>query len=778
MPSLLSAVLTLAILAPMALGAGRDVAPRPPIANPTGSPAVVAAAGGRFLSAWLEPGGMAPSRIMAVLSDGRGAPLGPAFLVAELPQITTTTRMLDAAGTGDSFAVFWNDDSGLTHMIDVALDGRVLETRELALSPHGAPHVAWNGRWFLLTGRERTFPGEHIAAVFARNGAVQTETRLTGRRRVLDILPTPERFLVFTATNEGPAEAFGVDDRGGVTRSQVGTYWVHLHSAVLGNGNALLVSSGSRLIAKAFLPDGTVTPFQVLDPQASRVLFVLPGMQRHLVGYSRDDGDRTALFTIFVDDDGKPLTEAVNTGVVLPANASVDDFDGAGTAARYFTAYRAPGITGIAVDRNGLTFPPAALSIEPADQSLLFLGSGNGALLAAWQQTGSGGKAIRAGIVGGTDHEVFANATLADVAWSGSEFLAVLLPRYGLVAVRMHADGSPVAAPPIQLWSDTPALVAATWAGDRYAVVWSRDHFLYYATVTPDGIASSMRPLVRTSPVTDPIVQIVVREVALAFDGDDLHVTWIEHRDDTGTSAVYTTRIDRDGDARDTRALALPSSQPVRLATAAVDGTLLVLVDEVTHTTVHTIDATRAVASRTLYDWPANSDVAWDGMNFVAALRAHGIRWCAHVFRLGRDGSTIGARGIVTLPPQNDAAVSIAAVAGFDAALGVEERDSHRGTRAVVYDEDELAPLPSPAPPLNVRRIPGGIAWDDVGEAWLVEKVSDGGRIVAVSVDLTGVPRLLTGGTVRVRALVDGVPSASSEWIDLDPPLRRRSVRR
>lgn len=125
MPSLLlSAALALVLVAPATLAAGRDLAPRPfgPSAYSPQAP-LVAHAGGKYLTVWLESLDRAGWRYLGAFSDSAGKRLSPTAFVV-IPYGIAGPGQL---GTGESFTLFFVDGVG-----DVAWDGGtfVLALRE------------------------------------------------------------------------------------------------------------------------------------------------------------------------------------------------------------------------------------------------------------------------------------------------------------------------------------------------------------------------------------------------------------------------------------------------------------------------------------------------------------------------------------------------------------------------------------------------------------------------------------------------------------------------
>jgi hypothetical protein len=781
MPRLLVALL----FAANALAAGRAIAPSPLIAaNAGGSPAV-AEAGGRFLTAWVESAEIDSQRVMGALTDGRGARIGPPFFIAEVPQ---HAWRVDVAGTGDSFALFAPNSQGVTQMIDIALNGRVLRTRVLDFEKHALLRVWWNGKQFFIAASNVDTPG--FSALLSRDGEVLHDGVAINGELVEEVLARPDGFLVFTNGDTTSAAHLLAED-GSITTTTPLDYWANqIHAATLPNGDVLIVwvSPGcpDYGLLTSVWRNGAISTQKIPHGRFMRPLRVMPRTgDRHLVAFEERIDDRDVLGTMFVGSDGMPQSElSIAEGVAFN---QFTQHDSASNGARFFFAYRERGLFGVAIERDGTLRTPVALSVEPAEQSPPLIRAAGGRMLAVWHEADEDGPRIRAAAIGPSletqsDHEILPGGIVdmnrahqlgfgevQRLAGNGSEALAVIRPRHGLIAQRIRADGSPD-GPAIELWPDTPTNFAVAWAGDRWAVVWTRDLYLWIATVTSDGVASPYRMIQRNTPPVDPIVRIHVGDVALAFDGSDLHVTWIESHDYVD-SMIFTTRVSTDGVPRDEHALRIHGGAS-SIATTASDDTLLVLIDEYWRTTAAAIDRSRVVTSQRIYDWPARSDVTWDGSAFIAALRPAGKRWYALALRLGKDARVLDSRGIATLAPRSSNVLSVAAAPEFGVVLGMQASDPLTDARAVLYTEDDLSPLPPPPlPPTNLRRTWYALEWDDTAEAYAVERLNDDGSIQTIAT--TTEPRLLyPPERVRVRAFDGGVVSAPTDWI---APRRRPS---
>ncbi|HEX6100637.1 MAG TPA: hypothetical protein VF432_30250 [Thermoanaerobaculia bacterium] len=698
----LAAALCTLVLVPHTLAAGRELAPRPLIPR---SDFVlnldVAWAGGRFLTVWEARDG--PDRALyGVLSDANGHRVSPAaFLIAETSLAGELT--LDVVGTNDSFAVFWNDDARAVHMTDVAPDGTILGTRTLALP--SARHVVaeWSGDRFLVAvHRENQFRERSVAGLLARDGTViRDDIRLDPTATPSHIADTAFGFLVFSQGRDlighvvlldGSAVQVATSDAGG-----------NIVSARIGNGRQLVAyAMGDGQLRTATWHVGNKFQEQTVTVERNGVLPVgiLPGDGVHLLVYAGMDG----LYTIRLDDAGAPVSQpqVAATGVRNPHGASN------GTV--LFVPHRFAELFDEYVASVALTRQPAAgaretLSIRPARQSHVLVGAGGGSMVAVWNEaTAGGGTRIRSARIdrdfaAAEVHEIAADGVLAarTLPWNGTEYLVLYLAAGGqLLAARVGYDGAPIGGP--KRIAETDRIrAAATWAGDRWAVAWAYvDGYqvIQYATLSHGGVPSSPQDLTLTPNLAF--------DVALAFDGNRVHLAWIETAGPYTIEppphghAVRTTRLRRNGRVADATPLAIPVTSPRGVSMAGNGERIVLLVDERPGTTAHAIDPrTRQVAAtRTLHEGEVkDSDVAWDGHAFVAAvsyLDLESFRRYLKIFRLGSSGTAAGSPRVAETLAREDLHVTVASSPAYDAVAGLQEADALSGERAVIYTEREM----------------------------------------------------------------------------------------
>src|SRR5215213_6082922 len=172
MPRLLIALL----LATNAFAAGRELAPPPlgPSAYAQQTP-LIAYAGGRYLTVWLESLDRAGWRYLGTFSDRDGTRLSPSAFVVIPYGIAGPAQLI---GIGNSFALFFPHDDGV-QMMDVDLAGQVTATRIIPIQGFRYdPSVAWNGTHFAVVER---LDGEARAVFFDRAGIVARTVTLPCR---------------------------------------------------------------------------------------------------------------------------------------------------------------------------------------------------------------------------------------------------------------------------------------------------------------------------------------------------------------------------------------------------------------------------------------------------------------------------------------------------------------------------------------------------------------------------------------------------------------------
>ncbi|HEX8255821.1 MAG TPA: fibronectin type III domain-containing protein, partial [Thermoanaerobaculia bacterium] len=460
----------------------------------------------------------------------------------------------------------------------------------------------------------------------------------------------------------------------------------------------------------------------------------------------------------------------------------------------------------IAVNAAGEARAPEVVAFNYSRQTQPVLASGGGDAVAGWTEIAGDHATVRVAHVDAEGNATavynIANGYFAEdgLAWSGTQYLAVFRSGSSLLAMRIAAHGAPIDVNPIVLVNtlttegkEVPASVI--WAGDRWLIIWGDGPTLHRASVSAAGIASTPRTLTLHAPAREGWERSFLTP-SLAFDGEhvllgstvaDLPPCMMPPCEGPEVE-VMAALLASNGSL--ITSLELDVEEQVRTSVASSGTNFLLLAG----TRAFVLDARgtrlRVVIDRTLFDWPAESDVTWDGTNYVVALRYAGSNWYLAVRRLNRAANDVAAaRGTQTLAPIVAAQPSIVPLFAGDALIGVQEGTAEDGMRAVVYRERDFTPLPAPpAPPQNVhlRRVNGytfELTWEPPAsgaEAYVVEHLIDGQWYLVARLDADDARRVTVYATdpaeVRVRAFNAGGPSAPAGPGALVRE-RRRSVR-
>jgi hypothetical protein len=789
-------------LVPSAVAAGRELGPRG--GGPTSYGArepLTAFAGGRFLTVWNESMGWIGYPLMGTLSDGTGKRVSPIAFPIE----GAHGNPVQIVGVGDGFAMFELASGHQSHLTRLDLEGRVTSTRPLALRSFVNLRVAWNGTHFLAAMRRSDGPVFSAEVVLLdENGTiVHGPLPLRDDMQNFAIVSADDGFTLI-ATGSSGVFAYRVTNGGAMTEDVIeghsGTMrpWSPAVSTTA-NGDVIAVwSSGvymqSQIKSAVLTGDGSVRDLRVLADLSTSPVTALELMRA---------GDTHVL--LYKTYEGGLATLRLGASAPLIVTEGVLDASAASNGSTIFVAYTPSTIYPLRIDSlsvgaDGLARNHEVVSFSRTRQTQPALGAGDGRFLAAWTDIAGEAAFVRAASVGldatpRTDH-VVAPAYLAspDLAWSGSEYLAVSVRNQSLLASRVAWDGTPIDAEPFAIgqttnvWWDATASVA--WTGGQWMVVWPKYDRLVVVTVTRGGAVSAPLELIPNSTLpADSYRQI--RAFATASNGTTTLLTWTEEQSPFcgffppcpgGPSRTFVTRVTAGGQLLDASAVELPVADTLSIATS---GDEFLVLGDATASAIEATAAPRLLASRELLNWPAQGDVAWDGTSYVAALRYRGIRWHLSVTHLDREARPIGtARGTETLPPDLERPPSIASVVPSFALVAVQEGDARDGARAVVYEERTMNTLPpAPGTPRNLRvtATPDRkfeVTWDPPAdgevELYHVEGLTAGGAWVWVGSVAGNAPLRLFSpfGIVRVRAFNAGGASPDA----LLPP-RRRSAR-
>lgn len=790
-PSRLLPLLALTLAAFSIAAAGRPLAPRPLVPTPYATlPPVSAYAGGRFLTVWREAMGTIGTPLMGAFSDASGQKISPRSFALDIPPVHdgVSYRLL---GMGDSFTLFWRiEGSGVTNMVDVDLEGRVTNRRTVALPDYIDSAFAWNGTHFLAVMQS---PGFYTAAValFDRAGRIVVPPApVPGRTETFDIVVAGERFIAVTSsaqsviaqevTAAGVTEATIIDY--GPGSPYVGYSVRRAVATPLDNGDVLVVWAAT-ILDKGLLKAAVVRPDGTRPAQSTLFtnglvdiapLEVLRTGDEYLVAFVSGG----AVYRVRLDASAAPLGDPE---VVLQTNGQPARHAAAspGTILIPYAEGGFPIVRTVAIGADGQTRTDDLLSIGYARQLQPILGTGSGNVFAAWTELANG-VATLCGTTVDADGEPrepvrIAQSELAatETAFNGIHHLVLHHDATKLMATRVTADGM-VAALPLVLTEgldDGGTEAAVVWTGDRWIVVWTDHRYLLSVTISASGVMSNMRTLDVHAPLPPGESRLVKRPV-LAFDGSRVLLTWWEFVGgclilcvSEEPPKIYATRLTRTGAPSDLQPVDLELPGTPKLSVATSGSEFLV----VAGSKLRVLDGgsqLRVMVARDLMDWPALSDVTWDGTSYVVALRYSAVQSYLRVLRLDRAANDAAVRrGTTTLPPDEPAAPSIATPFAGNALIGVQEGTPADGASATVYLERDLAPLPAPpGTPRNVhvRRLSSTeleVAWDPPAEG------EPDSYIVELTFDFWQTRVHVPGGTRQVRVT----------WYYGDPVVRVRA---
>lgn len=698
MPSLLPVLLSLVLFAPAAL-AGHVLAPAPlgPPSYPQQAP-LVAFAGDRFLTVWVESMDLGGSRILGAFSDREGNRLSPAaFVIAT----HTTFAPIELLGTGDSFALFVPVIPNAV-MMEIDLEGHVTATRTVGIQRYSSVlQFEWNGSRFVTAENGK-------AVFFNRDGNVTDRVTLMCHASVYELMRAGTEVIAASVCS-GTLRVERIASDGGVVRAIVDShpaaYDVRIAATAMPDGG-LLVAWGSSAVGQTLKTakisaDGTRSEPHLLGADAGvyTPLQLTKTANGYLLAYVVD-GD---LYSATLDHDGAlvSIDDAPTGGYGRPASAASDggnilvadvEFESSASRGRVRTRLLRPGAP---------IAPATLVSIVPARQHPPVLGATSGGqLVAAWTEQQGLTSRVRAALLAAdgtplSDATVESNAKLVshDLAWNGTHFLTVTARDGQLRAQRINAFGERTGSGRLLKIPTTPRAprAAVVWAGNHWEIAATDGQNAFRATVAADGTLTSSAPLRLEGPLAEEMVRIGITDVALAWDGSRTYVGWIEEQympcsfECIAARPAFLARIDRTselvplGESWSTaETLSLASNGDAIVAALSRYG----LGTETTSFDT----ALQKIASR---GFDGAADVLWDGTTFVFAL-------------LERDRLTVrrlderlidAARARTTDVGPADTPLSAPSVATAvigNAVIGIQELDANSGARAIAYAEQEL----------------------------------------------------------------------------------------
>ncbi len=703
MPSLLSVVLSAILLAPAAFATGRDLAPRPlgPSAYSQQTP-LVAYAGGKYLTVWLENLERAGWRYLGAFSNRDGDRLSPSAFVVIPGSIVGPGTLL---GTGDSFALFFPLEDGV-QMFDIDLAGQVTGSRIIPIeNARYDPAVAWNGSYFVVVENTR-------AVFFDRNGTIARKVTLPCRPQRHELLTVRTDVIVASTCNDGSLRADFLTNDGSILTTTLEPSFtgpgVRAAAATAANNGTLIVwgdaENEQSLKAAVVSVSGTVSTPKTIA-QGGGQAYVPLALAINSEGYLLPYVTHTALHVRILDGDGVPIAvnESMASSFGSPGGAATDGRDILVADIPYVSPVLRGGVRTRLVEAGGEITTTGILSIVPARQLAPAIAAGSGSLVAAWTEKQRTTSIVRSAHIApdGTplsSSVIDPNATLAstDLAWNGSEYLTVIYRNEQLRAQRLNAFGQKVGSAMLLYSAGSgpiPPRVAVVWAGDRWEVVGADSVIAFHAEVAPDGKRSSWEQLKLEGPLPEGHARSGVYDVAIAYDGERVLVAWIEgqyypcNMVCPENRPAFVTTIDR---------FAFNVGAPHRISdpfanarsvSLATNGDEVVAITNGYQALATSFDASLEQKATRSFD--GSGDVTWDGSAFVLALRE---RDQLTVRRLDADLRDGARARVATIAPTDsaDTTPSIAVAISGNGIVALQECDANSGGRAVAYVEQEL----------------------------------------------------------------------------------------
>lgn len=785
MRTLLALVLSLVALD--LAGSGREIAPRPlvPAAYNIGRVSTAFAAD-RFLTAW--PFG---TSVVGVFSDADGRRISDAWFPLVHDERGITSMQL--VGTGDSWALFWQNGIGTTHrMAHIDADGKLTRIISFEIPQRPVAPIVWNGTHFM------TVTEAADAVIFDRDGTVLRLAKLESAdyRTVAAAGSGFAAMSTISGITAQRVDAGGVSPRIDVERVFSVPRPHSLVTAQNDAGDVLAIwALGPDGVKSAFLRrDGSVTEaiqLPIDERQNIRPLHLVPTDGGFRLFFTTDDGldkPRT-LRTVLLDRNGA-ASGSGSTAIVTFSTVSSPPMSIASSDA--LTLFALPSefgpttpVRSIAVPHDGRAPREEVLSIAPARQSDPAIVAASGRYLAVFTQWSGLEPSARA-VVLTPAAEPIANTTVAptvgpvDLASNGNEVLAIGMRDRRLTGARITRNGIRVDREPLLIAEDATS-AAVTWAGNRWIVAWNTERRIFTVEVSLEGKVSAPRALQAAPTDTDT----TIADVALAFDGRNVLVVW--HEPAPGgcvpeacpppsvRNAIFAARLD---DA----AATIIAEGPGHEAVASNGREFAVLRGgEVIFVRIAG-GAIVAEAPRTILDYPRGirGDITWDGSEYVVALRYGVYRSHLAVHRIASGGfATSPPRHTEVLPAEftGVARPGIAAERGSSAVIVLHENAPADPARVVAHLEHELQPRPAPpAAPANVRIDGQNLEWDPVPgdvEGYAIED-GNGNLRLTVSADTHAVTLSNSFPNPRVRAFNAGGLSAAgtagSVWLAKPSP--------
>lgn len=780
-------IAALLFVALSAFGAGRELSPSSagPTANSTG-PATTVFSRGRFLTIWREAMGGIGTPVMGILHDERGQRIS-SRAIPLLPSV----GWVHLVEGGDAFALFWSDLNG-SYLTDVDRNGNVRGTTTLDVYVGPYARIAWNGTRYLIVGTTTT--------LLTRSGAVAANaTSFPNSVWAWSVAPASRGFTIASYETEGTCVR-RISNAGDLEWSTcvapsliVGEAPVSI--AVADRGVLVVWGGADGVMRSAIVRDGVAGPIHVLANGGQKRLLPVaigPAGDRFLVTFREDQWPRRVL-AIAVNANGTALSDARE---VTPQSAERISAASSGmaTLAVFGNGTSVQRSRAVVIANNATAGPEQDVMIGPGVQSQPALADIGAYLLAVWSDEFESDAQLWSSAMNPSDEQLWRQPVddgrllSSELPSNGTEVLILSEVEVENREKQLKATFADLSGNSLDdlLLGETAAdwvhrRVSAVWTGEHWLVAWtSRGPLDFDVAVVRDHRIVSTQHLALPTPLDEDWGRGLL-SIALARNATTTLFVWTEQLDRHCSFEppcaptkyrTYAARMNTDGTFAGP-ALELPAAaQTLSIATS---GDEFVVVAGGTVTVLDS-GARRILHSTELVAWDeAAGDVTWTGSDYAVAMRYRLAKWYLSVTHLDRRGNVIGTpNGIETLPAQKVAAPSIAR-----SVIALQEGHWTTGTRAVVYEEAQLAPLPPPPadPVPRVELDTDGwyiITWDPVpgAEGYLVE-LPEGALYWTNTIFVrAGMPLRVDSPTASVRVTAVG-PGGSS----VDAP-RRRVVRR
>ena len=704
----------LLILAPIALAAGRELAPRPlgPPAYSQHTP-LVAYAGGRYLTVWIEALDRAGYRYLGAFSDADGKRISPAAFVVVPNVIAGASQLI---GTGNSFALFIPLENAV-QMLDIDLTGQVTATRLIPMTGFRYdPSVAWNGTHFAAV--ERTIEGARVV-YFDRAGNITRSVDLPCRPIRHELLAIRTDVMVVATCDGGGLRADRIAADGSITSAMLDPAYMQPGAAAVGapadsDGSLIAWSSPDldwSLQTAIVSADGTVSAPRVIVQSGGQVPFAPLLLEKTTDGFLLLYTEHFNLRVAKLDAQGARIE--INPGpqnsLGYGSSAATDGTDILVADIHYEAPFSRGNVRTRLVDTAAQVGAGEFVSIVPARQLAPAIGAGSGSLVAAWTEIQGTTSRVRTahlaadGTVLG-NAIVDPNASLAsdDLAWNGSHYLTVILRNGQLRAQRIDAFGQRAGSPPLlaNFPTNVTPSAAVIWSGDRWDVVWADGPTVFSAEIAADGSRTSWTPLTLDGTLpTETMYRTSKYDVALAHDGEHLLVAWTEGQVEPcqvtciEMRPAFIAAIDRLGmTAGRSHRISDPYAFTESLSLARSDDEFVAVANQYDRrAAVMSLDSElEPIASRT---FDGITDVTWDGSVFILASRQREQLTVRRIDASLVDGLRPGVTNIAPADTDNSPPSVAAAISG-NAITGIQEVDGGTGARAVVYVEQDLSREP------------------------------------------------------------------------------------